>query len=104
MTHDSPSHTEPNPADPDFTGTILGFPPVPLERLRANGRSPLAQRHFVQALSVMGGVGRAAMDAAVNGVTTLRVLCGGSVSVTDIPSIAPFPHLLRCDFSVTFQR
>ncbi|MEQ1540344.1 MAG: hypothetical protein ABL928_15570 [Sphingorhabdus sp.] len=104
MTHDSPSHTEPAPADPDLKSTILDFTPVVLEWLRANGRSPLTQRHFIHVLSVMGSVGRVAMDAAVNGVTTLRVLRGGSVSVTDIPSIAPFPHLLRCDFSATFQR
>jgi hypothetical protein len=104
MTHDSPSHTEPAPADPDLKGTILDFTSVPLEWVRGNGRSPMMQRRFFLALSVMRSVGQSVMDAAINGFNTLRVLRTGSVSAANIPSIAPFPHPLRCDFSVTFQR
>jgi hypothetical protein len=64
MTNESPSPAEPDPPEPDFmdpdlSGTILNFTPVPLERVRANGWSPLVQRRFIHALSVMGSVGRA---------------------------------------------
>lgn len=40
----------PDPIDPDLTGTIFDFTPVPLERTRSNGWSPLAQRRFILAL------------------------------------------------------
>ena len=141
MTHNSPNPTEPNPHNPDLTGTILDFTPVPLERVRANGWSPLAQRRFIHALSVMGSVGQAAravgmgrvsayrlreralalgggaesfaaawdqaidlgrsrqygvaMDAAINGVTTVRVLRGGSVSVMGGPDMSIIRSVLR---------
>lgn len=141
MTHDSPNPTEPNPHNPDLTGTILNFTPVPLERVRANGWSPLAQRRFIHALSVMGSVAQAAravgmgrvsayrlreralamgggaesfaaawdqaiglgrtrqysvaMDAVINGVTTVRVLRGGSVSVTGGPDMSIIRSVLR---------
>ena len=141
MTHNSPNPTEPNPHNPDLTGTILDFTPVPLERVRAKGWSPLAQRRFIHALSVMGSVGQAAravgmgrvsayrlreralalgggaesfaaawdqaidlgrsrqygvaMDAAINGVTTVRVLRGGSVSVMGGPDMSIIRSVLR---------
>jgi hypothetical protein len=146
MTNDSPSPAEtnppePDPLDPDLSGTIIDFTPVPLERVRANGWSPLVQRRFIYALSVMGSVGQAAravgmgrvsayrlreralaigggaesfaaawdnaiglgrtqqygaaMDAAINGVTTVRVLRGGSVSVTGGPDMAIIRSALR---------
>ncbi|MEQ1518129.1 MAG: hypothetical protein ABL931_16740 [Usitatibacteraceae bacterium] len=44
----------------DLSGTILDFTPVPRARTRANGWSPLTQRRFIYALSVMGAVGAAA--------------------------------------------
>ena len=141
MTHNSPNPAEPHAANPDFKGTILDFTPVPLERVRANGWTPLAQRRFIHALSVMGSVGQAAravgmgrvsayrlreralamgggaesfaaawdqaidlgrsrqygvaMDAAINGVTTVRVLRGGSVSVTGGPDMSIIRSVLR---------
>ncbi len=117
MTNDSP-----NFSDPNLTGTLLDFTPVPLERARSSGWSPLAQRRFIYALSVMGSVGAAAravgmgrvsayrlreregadsfaaawdnameagrsrqydyaLERALNGVTTIRVMRGGSISV-----------------------
>ncbi len=141
MTTDSPNHTEPdrsesNFMDPDLKGTILDFTPVPLERVRGNGWSPLMQRRFIHALSVMGSVGQAAravgmgrvsayrlleregaesfaaawdnaiglgrsqqysaaMDAAINGVTTVRVLRGGSVTVSGGPDMGVIRSVLR---------
>lgn len=123
----------PEPSDPDLAGTIFEFTPVPMQRARAGGWSPLAQRRFIRALSVMGSVGAAAraagmgrvaayrlreralalggdalgfvaawdqaveagrarqydvlMDRAMNGVTTIRVLRGGSVSVLGGPDM-----------------
>lgn len=123
MTHDSQ-----NPNEPDLAGTIMEFTPVPFERTHSNGWSPLAQRRFIHALSVMGSVGAAAravgmgrvsayrlreregaesfatawdfaigegraqqyghmMDRALNGVTIIRVLRGGSVSVEGGPDM-----------------
>lgn len=141
MTHDLPDPNEPAFAEaaadtPDLTGTILDFTPVPLERIRSNGWSPLAQRRFIHALSVMGSVGAAAravgmgrvsayrlreregaasfaaawdraigegksrqygyaMERAINGVTTVRVLRGGSVSVTGGPDMGLVRAALR---------
>jgi hypothetical protein len=124
------------PIDPDLTDTIIDFSPVPLERARANGWSPVAQRRFIHALSVMGSVGAAAravgmgrvsayrlreregaesfgaawdnaislgrtrqysvaMEAVLNGVTTVRVLRGGSVSVTGGPDLSVIRSVLR---------
>ena len=122
--------------DPDLTGTIMEFTPVPLERRRANGWSPPMQRRFINALSVMGSVGAAAravgmgrvsayrlreregaesfaaawaramnlgrtwqysvaMEAALNGVITVRVLRGGSISVTGGPDMNVVRSVLR---------
>jgi hypothetical protein len=130
------TNNAPEPVEPELTGTILDFTPVPLERVRANGWTVLAQRRFIHALSVMGSVGAAAravgigrvsayrlreregaesfaaawdnaiglgrsqqysvaMDAAMNGVTTVRVLRGGSVSVTGGPDISVIRGVLR---------
>jgi hypothetical protein len=132
LTPESPAPA-PEPSDPDLAGTIFEFTPVPMQRARANGWSPLAQRRFIRALSVMGSVGVAAraagmgrvaayrlreralalggdalgfvaawdqaveagrarqydvlMDRAMNGVTTIRVLRGGSVSVLGGPDM-----------------
>lgn len=129
MTDDTP-----DPLYPDLTDTILDFTPVPFERARSNGWSPLTQRRFIHALSVMGSVGAAAravgmgrvsayrlrerslvagggadsfaaawdravgegksrqygfaMEQAINGVTTVRILRGGSVSVTGGPAMS----------------
>ena len=118
----------PRPPEPDLTGTMMDFTPVPMERRRYNGWSALVQRRFIYALSVMGSVGSACravgmgrvsayrlrerdgaesfaaawdfavqegrsrqydylLDRALNGVTTVRVLRGGSVSVTGGPDV-----------------
>jgi hypothetical protein len=136
MTDDSAA-----PLDPDLSGTIIDFTPVPLERVRSNGWTPLTQRRFIHALSVMGSVGAAAravgmgrvsayrlreralvcggcaesfaiawdraigegksrqygyaMERAINGVTTVRVLRGGSISVTGGPDIGLVHAALR---------
>lgn len=131
MTNDSS-----DPTEPDLTGTIFDFTPVPFERVRSNGWSPLAQRRFIHALSVMGSVGAAAravgmgrisayrlreregadsfavawdraigegksrqygyaMERAINGVTTVRVLRGGSVSVSGGPDMGLIRAALR---------
>lgn len=66
MTTSSPNPTD--AADPDLSDTILDFTPVPLERVRAKGWSPLAQRRFIHALSVMGSVGQAARAVGMAGV------------------------------------
>jgi hypothetical protein len=99
------------------------FTPVPVERRRADGWSPVQQARFIQALAAMGSVGQAAkavginrasayklreragaesfaaawdiamdigrqwqfsvaLERAIDGVTTVRVLRGGSVDVT----------------------
>lgn len=134
----TPSPNAPAPdaelSDPDLSGTIFDFTPVPMDRVRAGGWSPLAQRRFIRALSVMGSVGAAAraagvgrraayrlreralalggealgfvrawdaaadaeraqqfdvlMDRAINGVTTIRILRGGAVSVGGGPDMA----------------
>lgn len=132
------TNTSPDPLDPDLTGTIVEFAPVPLERTRSNGWTPLVQRRFIHALSVMGsvcaaaravGMGRVsayrlrdrdgaesfaaawecaieegrmrqyevAMDRAFNGVTTIRVLRGGSVSVAGGPDMNLVRAALRDD-------
>lgn len=129
------------PTDPDLSGTIFDFTPVPMDRVRAGGWSALAQRRFIRALSVMGLVGAAAraagmgrvaayrlrdraltlggdalgfvrawdqavetgrarqydvlMDRALNGVTTIRVLRGGSVSVNGGPDMTLTSAALR---------
>ena len=131
----------PNPLDPDLSDTMFDFTPVPQKRIRSDGWSPLAQRRFIYALSVMGSVGAAAraagmgrvsayrlreraillggaaesfaaawdaaiglgrsqqysvaMEAAMNGVTTVRVLRGGSVSVTGGPDMGVIRDALR---------
>jgi len=136
-----PPPDPPFPHDPDLSGTMLDFTPVPMERVRADGWTPLAQRRFIFALSVMGSVGPAAraagmgrgsayrlreraeilggealrfvaawdvaiglgrtrqygaaMDAAVNGVTTVRVLRGGSVTLTGGPDMRLLRAALR---------
>ena len=118
----------PNLLDPDLTDTIMAFTPVPMERIRCNGWSPLVQRRFIYALSVIGSVGPACravgmgrvsayrlrerggaesfaaawdfaiqegrsrqfgymMERAMNGVTTVTVLRGGSVSVAGGPDM-----------------
>ena len=128
-----PPTPDAEPSDPDLSGTMFDFTPVPMERVRAGGWSPLAQRRFIRALSVMGSVGAAAraagmgrvaayrlreraltlggqalgfvrawdqaveagrarqydvlMDRALNGVTTIRVTRGGSVSVAGGPDM-----------------
>ena len=145
MTHDS---LNPGPffandmADTlDRSGTILDFTPVPRARTRVNGWSPLTQRRFIHALSVMGAVGAAAravgmgrvsayrlraraikigsdaesfaaawdnaiscgrirqycvaMEAALNGVTTVSIRRGGSVSVTGGPDMRVIRSALR---------
>ena len=133
----APSPTAPapdaEPSDPDLSGTLFAFTPVPMARVRAGGWSPLTQRRFIRALSVMGSVGAAAraagmgrvaayrlrdralalggdalgfvaawdhaveagrtrqydvlMDRALNGVTTIRVTRGGSVTVAGGPDM-----------------
>ncbi|MDX2210805.1 MAG: hypothetical protein SFV20_10665 [Sphingopyxis sp.] len=129
---DSPA-PDVEPSDPDLSGTTFAFTPVPMDRVRAGGWSPLAQRRFIRALSVMGSVGAAAraagmgrvaayrlrdralalggdalgfvrawdravdagrarqydvlMDRALNGVTTIRVTRGGSVTVAGGPDM-----------------
>ena len=138
MTNDAP-----NPLEPDLTGTIFDFTPVPFERARSNGWSPLTQRRFIHALSVMGSVGAAAravgmgrvsayrlreralaaggsaksfavawdraigegksrqygyaMERAINGVTTVRVLRGGSVAVTGGPDMGLVRSAMRAE-------
>jgi hypothetical protein len=69
MTHDSP-----DPHEPDLTGTILDFTPVAFDRRRANGWTPLAQRRFIHALSVMGSVGAAARAVGMGRVSAYRLL------------------------------
>lgn len=144
MIDDSPDPIEPTFAEasadtPDLTGTIFDFTPVPLERKRSNGWSPLAQRRFIHALSIMGSVGAAAravgmgrvsayrlreregaesfaaawdraigegrrrqydhaLDRALNGVTTVRILRGGSVSVEGGPDMNLVRAALRDEF------
>ena len=128
--------TEPlfDPRDPDLSDTIFAFTPVPMTRQR--GWTPVAQRRFIAALSVMGsvhsacravGMGRVsayrlrdrpgaesfanawdraidigremqfsiAMDRAINGVTTVRVLRGGSVSLEHGPEMHLVHSALR---------
>lgn len=54
---------EPQPSAPLLlAGTIFAFTPVPLQRVRADGWTPLAQERFIRALEVMGSV-RAALRA-----------------------------------------
>lgn len=124
MTQDTSPHEGPEPTDAGFD-----FTPVPLQRRRYDGWSPLVQKRFIHALSVMGSVGAACravgrgrvsayrlreregaesfadawdaaiahgqerqysylLDRAVNGVTTVRVMRGGSVSVEGGPDMA----------------
>jgi hypothetical protein len=114
--------------EPELSGSILDFTPVPLQRRRYDGWSPEMQKRFIRALSVMGSVGAAcralgkgrvsayrlreregaesfaaAWDAAIeegklrqfdyfleramNGVTTVHIQRGGSVSVTGGPDM-----------------
>jgi hypothetical protein len=118
----------PNPREPDFSNTVFEFTPGPMARNRANGWTPLTQRRFIHALSVMGSVGAAAkavgmgrvlayrlleregaesfaaawanamhhgrwrqygvaMTQAINGVTTIHVQRGGSITVRGGPDM-----------------
>lgn len=128
MKHTEPLRDQPFDlsGDPDLSGTVFEFTPVPMTRRR--GWCPLTQRRFIMALSVMGsvraacdavGMGRVsayrlrerdgaesfadawdravyegrtmqfsmAMDRAMNGVTTVRVHRGGSVSLEHGPEL-----------------
>jgi hypothetical protein len=121
---------------PDLTGTLFDFTPVPMARARRDGWTAAVQRAFIHALSVMGSVGAAsravgmgrvsayrlrdrdgaesfaaawdaahhagrwrqydvAMDCAINGVTTVRVLQGGSISVSGGPDMRLVTAALR---------
>ncbi len=140
MINESPNYlssfAEATADEPDLSGTIFDFTPVPLERVRSNGWSPLVQKRFIYALSVMGSVGAAAravgmgrvsayrlreragaesfaaawdnaislgrtrqysvaMEAALNGVTTVSIRRGGSVSVTGGPDMSVIRSVLR---------
>lgn len=140
MINESPNYlssfAEATADEPDLSGTIFDFTPVPLERVRSNGWSPLVQKRFIYALSVMGSVGAAAravgmgrvsayrlreragassfaaawdnaislgrtrqysvaMEAALNGVTTVSIRQGGSVSVTGGPDMSVIRSVLR---------
>jgi hypothetical protein len=133
---DSPPPTSPAQllADED----MLAFTPVPLDRRRSNGWTPVQQERFILALHVMGSVGQAvkavgmsrqsaynlrerpgaesfarswdaaiemgrarqfdhAMDCAINGVTTVRVLRGGSVTVNGGPDMQILRSALRSE-------
>ena len=128
MEHSDPQYNNASDlsGDPDLSGTVFEFTPVPMTRRR--GWCPLTQRRFIAALSVMGsvraacdavGMGRVsvyrlreregaesfaaawdramhegrsrqfsiAMDRAMNGVTTVRVHRGGSVSLEHGPQL-----------------
>ena len=67
------AHESPNPHDPDLSGTILDFTPVPMERRRSNGWSALTQRRFIHALSVMGSVGPACRAVGMGRVSAYRL-------------------------------
>jgi hypothetical protein len=108
--------------DADQAALIADFTPVPLERQRTDGWTPIAQKRFVIALDAMGSVGAAAravgmsrnsayrlrerdgaesfaaawdraldtgkarmwdaqMERALDGITTITVRKGGSVSI-----------------------
>jgi hypothetical protein len=130
MTNESPNPTSAvSEAAPDNPAPVLhpdmayAFTPVPAERRRADGWSPVQQARFIQALAAMGSVGQAAravginrasayklrekagaesfaaawdvaidigrqwqfsvaLERAIDGVTTVRVLRGGAVDVT----------------------
>lgn len=78
MTDSTPDPLDPAFAEamadqPDLSGTIFDFTPVPLERARANGWTPLAQRRFIHALSVMGSVGAAARAVGMGRVSAYRL-------------------------------
>jgi hypothetical protein len=116
--------------------TVLAFTPVPAQRKRGNGWSPMQQERFIRALGVMGSVGPAAravgmgrasayrlreragaesfarawdealdqgrarmfdyaMDRAINGVTTVRVQRGGSVTVSNGPDMKLVYNVIR---------
>ena len=51
---------EPSAPQPDVEDDVLAFTPVPLQRVQANGWTPRRQRDFIQSLSVIGNVHRAA--------------------------------------------
>ena len=93
------------PAADALTGTIFDFTPVPMARVRADGWTPTTQRRFIQALALGGealGFVRAwdaavdegrsrqfdvLMDRAINGVTTIRILRSGAVTVAGGPDV-----------------
>lgn len=124
------------PAATILDGTILAFTPVPHQRRRADGWTPLTQERFIRALEAMGSIGAAAkavgmsrraayklrdrdgadgfahawdraldlgrgrmfdyaMERALNGITTVRILRGGAVDVTGGPDMALVHAALR---------
>src|SRR3546814_20672642 len=48
------------PSVPLLAGTYLAFAPVPQQRHRADGWTPVTQQCFIRALEAMGSVGQAA--------------------------------------------
>lgn len=128
--------TDPTRPTTILEGTILAFTPVPQQRRRADGWTPLTQERFIRALEAMGSTGAAAkavgmsrrsayklrdrdgadgfahawdraldlgrgrmfdyaMDRALNGITTVRILRGGAVDVTGGPDMALVHAALR---------
>ena len=52
--------TDPTRPTTILEGTILAFAPVPQQRRRADGWTPLTQERFIRALEAMGSIGAAA--------------------------------------------
>ena len=77
MTHYSPNTSSPSAHaqghDPDLTGSIFDFTPVPLNRCRHDGWSAEVQRRFIAALVAMGSVGAAARAVGIGRVSAYRL-------------------------------
>ena len=58
---------------PDETGDRFDFTPVPLQRSRYDGWTPLVQKRFIHALSVMGSVGAACRAVGRGRVSAYRL-------------------------------
>ena len=59
--------------EPELSGSILDFTPVPLQRRRYDGWSPETQKRFIRALSAMGSVGAACRALGKGRVSAYRL-------------------------------
>ncbi|MEI4508864.1 hypothetical protein WBQ88_19640 [Sphingopyxis sp. CCNWLW253] len=61
------------PPPPLLADTCLAFTPVPQQRCRADGWTPVTQANFIRALEAMGSVGKAARAVGMGRASAYRL-------------------------------